>query len=248
MTVGPLPGITGTTSVCPGSVTHLSDATSGGVWSGDSDNTVATVSGTGIVSGVASGTANISYTVGSCSAGIAVTVTALAPITGTTTLCGGSITTLSDATAGGVWSSSNTSVATVSGTGVVTGVTTGTTNISYTLGSCYMTLVVTVSGTLSSITGTTAICTGATTHLSDATSGGVWSSDNTAIATVSGTGIVYGISRGTANISPTQQDLALVGIAVTVTALLRNYRSYKHVCWRITIIKRCYSGWRMECQ
>src|SRR5690349_5995567 len=42
-------------------------------------------------------------------------------ITGTTSVCSGSTTTLSDATPGGVWSSNNTGVATVNASGVVTG-------------------------------------------------------------------------------------------------------------------------------
>lgn len=216
ITVGPLSGITGITNVCPGSTTHLSDATPGGVWS-SSNTSVATISGTGIVSGITTGTTNISYTIGSCSTGIVVNVAALSPITGATTLCGGSTTSLSDATTGGVWSSGNTTIATVVG-GVVTGAATGTTTIVYTLGSCSVSATVTVSGTLSPITGNPALCPGSTSNLSDATPGGVWSSNNTAVATVSGAGIAYGASAGTANISYTTGSCS-VEITVTVTVI-----------------------------
>ena len=49
----------------------------------------------------------------------------IAPITGTTHLCVGSSTTLSDATPGGVWSSSNIAIATVDATGIVGGASAG---------------------------------------------------------------------------------------------------------------------------
>jgi len=49
------------------------------------------------------------------------------PITGITSVCAGDSTALNDITPGGVWGSSNTSVARAgTGTGVVTGVTAGT--------------------------------------------------------------------------------------------------------------------------
>ncbi len=52
-------------------------------------------------------------------------------ITGFTNVTPGSTTTLSNLTSGGLWSSSNTSVATVGSTGIVTGNTVGTAVISY---------------------------------------------------------------------------------------------------------------------
>jgi len=56
----------------------------------------------------------------------------ISPITGNTSLCIGSNTTLANATAGGLWSSSNTAVAIVNAnTGVVTGVSAGAATITY---------------------------------------------------------------------------------------------------------------------
>jgi gliding motility-associated-like protein len=54
-------------------------------------------------------------------------------ITGSTTVCQGSTTIYANTTTGGVWTSSNTAVATVSATGVVTGVTVGGSTITYTV-------------------------------------------------------------------------------------------------------------------
>ena len=67
---------------------------------------------------------------------LTVTVSAIpteATITGLTTVCVGSTTTLSNTTTGGVWTSATPITATVSVTGVVTGVAAGTSVISYTV-------------------------------------------------------------------------------------------------------------------
>jgi hypothetical protein len=65
-------------------------------------------------------------------------VPAVAPITGAANLCAGNTITLADATPGGTWASTNTGVATIDASGVVTGVAPGTTTISYTItnGQC----------------------------------------------------------------------------------------------------------------
>jgi hypothetical protein len=73
-------------------------------------------------------------------------------ITGTATVTAGSTTTLSNATTGGTWSSSNTGIASVGTSGVVTGVASGTATISYTVsntcGSAVATQVVTVNAAI----------------------------------------------------------------------------------------------------
>jgi hypothetical protein len=136
----------------------------------------------------------------------------VAAITGTTTVCVNSTTTLSDAITGGTWSSGNTAVATInSTTGVVTGVTAGTATITYTVtnsnnctNSTSATATVNALPTVAAITGTTTVCVNSTTTLSDATTGGTWSSGNTAVATVnSATGVVTGVTAGTASITYT---------------------------------------------
>ncbi|ERJ58681.1 Ig-like domain-containing protein, partial [Sphingobacterium paucimobilis] len=118
-------------------------------------------------------------------------------ITGPNAVCIGSTVALSSTPTGGVWSSSNTSVATVSNTGVVTGVSAGTVTIRYTVtnGSGCSTVVtkdITVNAlpVVSAITGSNSVCIGSTVALSSTPTGGVWSSSNTSVATVSTSGVV----------------------------------------------------------
>jgi len=135
--------LSGTNAVCVAGTTQLtSSGTTGGTWS-TSASGVATVSSSGLVTGVAAGTATITYTIaasGTCSESTAtrsVTVTA-APNAGTlsgnqSVFIGGTSTFASTVT-GGIWSSSNTAVATINAsTGVITSVATGNATITYTV-------------------------------------------------------------------------------------------------------------------
>lgn len=197
--------IGGTLTVCIGSSTTLTSATTGGTWSSSDDGIASVASGTGVVTGINTGTAVISYSKNGCFVTRVVTVNAaLGANTGTPTVCIGQGTDLNNATTGGTWSSSNTAIATVNvSSGLVAGISAGTVNISYRISAgCYSITIVTVNAALSSITGTASVCPGATTTLSHSDAGGVWSSSNLARATVvSGTGVVTGVSAGTATIS-----------------------------------------------
>ena len=220
--------ITGPTTVCAGSTIALSDATAGGVWS-CSNTTVATLSGACVVHGVSAGTAVISYTVSGSTVTTTVTVNsciAFPPIIGATTVCVGSTTSLSDATVGGAWSSNNTTIATISATGVVYGVTAGTATITYSVSPSIVTATVTVSNTTSpgTISGPSTVYTGgATATLSETVSGGTWSSSNTAVATIDpATGVYTGVSAGTSVITYTVSGcsgIATTTYLVTVTSI-----------------------------
>ena len=146
LTVNPPPAaITGTPTVCQGLTTSLSDVTTGGTWISASTNaTVGTSSG--IVTGVTGGTAAITYTAATgCTAETIVTVGAAPAISGNPVACVGTVTTLSDVLAGGSWSTSG-GVASVDGSGNVTGLSAGTASISYTTPSgCSASVIVTVS-------------------------------------------------------------------------------------------------------
>jgi Bacterial Ig-like domain (group 2)/Nidogen-like len=133
--------ITGTSSICVGATSTLSNSVTGGVWT-SSNTAVATInSSSGLVTALTAGTTTITYTVTNASGCIStatttVTVSAnptVAAITGTTITAVGATTTLNNATVGGVWSSSNTAIATINASGVVTGIATGSVTIIYTV-------------------------------------------------------------------------------------------------------------------
>lgn len=206
--------ITGPTHVCPGASISLSNATPGGTWT-SSNTSIATVSTTGIVGGVASGIAIISYTVtnlcGSATDTQTVVIDALPAtplITGTNILCVGSSSSIAASPTGGTWTSSAPGIANVSG-GTLNGLAAGTAIISYTLtnlcGSSFDTLPVTVfpppaSGTLSA---TSIVCLGGTITVTPTVTGGNWSSSNTSVATINGSGAVFPTTPGTTIITYT---------------------------------------------
>lgn len=121
-----------------------------GVWA-SSDPTVATVDQTGKVTGVKAGNANITFTttdggkVGTTAAVIAVAVivptsVAVSPASPTTTVGGtvklsASITPANSTDKTGVWTSATPAVATVAQDGTVTGVSEGTSEVSFTTNS-----------------------------------------------------------------------------------------------------------------
>ena len=220
--VNPVYPITGASSVCKSSSTTLSNATSGGTWS-SSRTGVATISGSGLTTGVSTGTSVISYTTpATCISTATITVLALpAPIAGQPLVCQGSTATLTNATAGGTWSSSNTAIASVPlSTGIVSGISAGTSRITYTSpNGCITTVTMTVNPILP-IAGTTTVCIGGRTTLTDAVPGGVWRSSNTAVASLLATpGLVSGVSAGTSLISYTTSANCMATATVSVYAL-----------------------------
>jgi hypothetical protein len=146
-------------------------------------------------------------------------------IAGTNTVCVGSTTTLSSATTGGTWSSSNGAVATVNSSGVVSGVSAGTVVISYAVTGSYgagtTTRIVSVNPlpNAGTITGTATVTAGSTTTLSNATTGGTWSSSATGIATVGSTGVVTGVAAGSTTISYTVNNTCGSAVATTVVTV-----------------------------
>jgi gliding motility-associated-like protein len=238
VTVNALPTvavITGNTSVCKGSTTTLSNATAGGVWT-SSNSAIATINASGVVTGVSAGSVTITYTVtnsNNCviTTTLPITVNALPTVTATTgnnNVCIGSTTLLANATLGGTWSSSNTAIANVDATGVVTGISAGSVTISYTVtNSNNCVTIASASMTVNSlpivaaITGNASICAGSTATLSNVTVGGVWSSSNTAIATVDALGVVAGLTPGTVTISYTVTNSNNCAVTSTYTVVIK---------------------------
>jgi uncharacterized protein YjdB len=225
------PANTGTLTVCAGATTTLANTTPGGTWTSGTLSVAVVGATTGVVVGVSGGTSTITFIAPTtCIATSVVTVNPIpAAIGGASSVCVGSVTTLTDVTLNGTWSSSNTSVATIGTSGAVTGVLAGTTTISYTLATgCYVIKTVTVNPLPGSITGTGAICIGITATLGNSTPGGTWGSSNGAIAAVNtSTGVVTGVAAGAATISyftgsgcyATAVETVQVTPAATITAL-----------------------------
>ena len=222
LAVNPQPAaIAGTPTVCAGSTTTLSDPSGTGTWSSGSTSVATVGSTTGVIGGIIAGTSFILYTAPTgCTKSIIVTVNPLpSAISGTATVCAGATTPLSDG-GGGTWGSGSTSIATVTGTGLVSGVSAGSATITYTLPTtCVATTIVTVNTAPLPITGTMNVCVGATTPLSDATTGGTWLSGNTFVATISGSGVVYGLNAGTTIITYTASGGCQAFATVTVNSL-----------------------------
>jgi len=200
-------GITGNGNLCVGGTTTLNDADGGGTWISSVTAKATVGSTTGIVTGVAAGTSTITYKVtASCFSTMIVTVAAApAAITGTTNVCVNASITLSHATPGGTWTSSNPAIGSVDATtGVVTGITAGTISVTYTVSNgCFAAKTINVNALPPAISGTMSICEAAGSTLTCIVGGSAtWSSSNTAVATIGSTsGLMTGVAAGNATIT-----------------------------------------------
>ncbi len=151
ITVNPLPVISGTLNVCMGSTSQLTATnTPAAVNPWVSSNTgVATINNSGLVTPVSAGTTTITYTDNNgCITTATVTVNALPVISGTLAVCVGSTTQLTGSgtpAAVNPWVSASPAIATVNNTGLVTGMSQGTSIITFTNNNgCKQTATVTV--------------------------------------------------------------------------------------------------------
>ena len=232
----------GSTNICIGNTDTLRNSISGGVWTSSNPLVGSIDPVSGVVTGLSGGSTLINYTLGSASSSILITVTF--PISGAHGVCVGNYLVLTDGTPTGLWTSNNTSVATVDVSGNVYGVGAGTAIITYgRTGGCAVMDTVTVgNNTIAAITGPVtgalAVCQGGTVTLNDATSGGSWSSSNTAIATIGGTtGIVSGVLAGAATVTYTVGGCYTTHpLIVTAPGTLTSITGANNVCAGDTIM------------
>jgi hypothetical protein len=194
---------------------------------------------TGVVSGIMAGVVPVTYTIGSgCRTVEAVTVITLpAVISGNPRVCEGLTTTMSNPVPGGTWSISNPAIATVDAGGVVTGITAGTTVVTYMVSTgCFNVHTITVNPLPAPISGVLQVCEGFTTVL---TSSGVgqWFSGATAVAAAGiSSGIITGISAGTAPITYTLLGTGCIRTAtVTVNQTPGAIIGNPHICMGSTV-------------
>lgn len=223
-----------------------SDATDKSVSWSSSNSGIASVSSTGVVTGLSTGTATITATANdgsgksaSCTVTVKQHVTSISLSETSKTIYNNDKMTLiatvgpSDATDKSVtWSSSNSDIASVSSTGVVTGISAGTATITATANdgsgktaTCNITVKqyvtsISLSDTSKDIYINDNLPLTATVDPSDATDKSVaWSSSNSSIASVSSTGVVTGLSAGTATITVTANDGSRVSASCVVNVL-----------------------------
>ncbi len=139
-----------------------------------------------------------------------------APITGSALVCMGTPTPLADATPGGTWSSSNTAIATVGTSGLVLGVSLGPVIITYSVGTSYVTKLMTVKNLPSITSGPVSGCVGSEYQMAGIPSGGSWGTGNPAIAIANFVGVVTGVSAGVTTISYTEAGGCMQTVPITV--------------------------------
>jgi uncharacterized protein YjdB len=144
---------------------------------------------------------------------------------------------LQDITLHATWSSSNTSIATVSTFGLITAVTAGNTDITASLaginsppvnvvtyipGPKLVSIALSRSVVAGLVAGSTqqfkATGTISDGTVEDITSQVTWASSNPTIATISATGLATGIAPGKTSITATLSDVTSLGIVLTVIA------------------------------
>ena len=225
LTINEVPTITGILTICADGSTQLTrtgDPAPNTPWT-SSDTGVATVSNTGLVTGVAAGTTTITFTdANGCDNSATITVNPVPTITGEFTLCVGESSQLTGSGSpapSSPWDSENTDVVTVSNSGLITGVGPGTTMVTYTdANGCDHTATITVN-LVPTISGGLMICADGSTQLTgsgNAASSTPWVSSNTGVATVSNTGLVTSVGPGMTTITYTEANGCDITATITV--------------------------------
>ena len=203
---------TGPGMMCVGTSATYTGTPAGGTWSSSNVAIVTVATGTGVATSLTLGVATLTYTIPAGGfATLAVTVVSTPSagvLSGTASICAGSSAAWTSTVSGGTWSSLTPSVATVSSMGLITGVASGTSTIVYTVGSsgcsATATRVVTVNpGAGITTTGPTSVCVGGSITHSGSPAGGTWAATPSSVVSVSGAGLVSGITSGVAMVTYT---------------------------------------------
>lgn len=200
VTIVAKPTLSAASFVCVNGTINITPATSG-TWS-SSDNTMATVTSAGLVTGKVPGTVQFTFTsttTGCSNTTSDVTVRPQPILTSPASVCMGSTGLLSP-TSGGTWTSLAIGTATVTNVGVITPVAPGNVTFRFleTSSGCSDTTSNVIINALPVLGGSTQVCVGANINLTPST-GGIWSggSGGNSIATISPSGVVNGGSVGT---------------------------------------------------
>ena len=211
--VNPLPvvtPITGFASICEGTQGQVSNVMTGGVYASSNLGTASIGQLNGQIAGLTAGNSTISYIytdVNGCSSTVYYPVTIIAaPVAtisagGPTTFCqGGSVVLTASTGTSYAWSTGATTASiTVSNSGSYSVTVTGANGCS--ASSQATSVNVLTPSSVSVINGANAVCVNSATSLTNASSGGTWSSSNPLIASVSTAGDVTGVSAGSATIT-----------------------------------------------
>jgi uncharacterized protein YjdB len=191
--------------LCIGEVTTIS-ATGNPTGSWNSENpSIASISSAGLITALNPGTTRFQFRDAlGCASDFSVSVFVrprpFITINGPDNICVGGTSDF-NANANGIWTSLNPTVASINSvSGNITGLASGTARFLFTSedgcpSDTSIVISVSVSSIRASIIGRTTICSGDTSHLAPS-SGGIWSSSNPQIATVTNEGLVTGIGSG----------------------------------------------------
>jgi len=139
-TAGPIEGPD--TIISGQQATYTQTGDDGGTWSFTGDQNSAFMNSSGTVTGLSAGTINVTYKITDCGGDMAVKQVKIVDpplpecvISGESVVCKDSTIQLASTSNGGTWISEHTTIASVSSSGVVTGLSQGTATISYVVNS-----------------------------------------------------------------------------------------------------------------
>lgn len=230
-----------TATVCGSTPTTLSSSPSGGTWTVN-PSSVATIDPvSGVLMGITDGIANITYTgPNGCRTRNSTQITSppssvITSSSGSFHICPSLSFTLSNTITTGTWAATGSSITINSTTGMVTGLTLGTSNVTYSNNCGIATATIFVDPPPPPITGTFSTCVNASTMLHNANPGGVWSSNDNSIAlTAAGFGTVTGVSAGTLTVTYTDITGCVALTPFTVNPIPAPITGVTNVCPGLT--------------